>query len=105
MEHLGAPGGTPAAGNMSAGFVPNTPMGAEFALPLGLTFDDVLLLPGQSDVLPHEAEALHRLTCSVTLSMPRVSAGIDPVTEARMAIARPRLGGIGIPHRTLSPQE
>ncbi|GIG65939.1 inosine-5'-monophosphate dehydrogenase [Phytomonospora endophytica] len=105
MEHLGEPGGTPAAGNMSAGFVPNTPMGAEFALPLGLTFDDVLLLPGESDVLPHDADTLTRLTRNVTLGMPLISAAMDTVTEARMAIAMARLGGIGVLHRNLSPQD
>ncbi|GLZ76530.1 inosine-5'-monophosphate dehydrogenase [Actinorhabdospora filicis] len=80
-------------------------MGLEHALPLGLTFDDVLLLPGESDVLPNEVETSSRLTRNVTLSMPLLTAGMDTVTEARMAIAVARLGGIGVLHRNLSPED
>jgi IMP dehydrogenase len=69
---------------------------------LGLTFDDVLLVPGESDVLPHEVDTSSRLTPAIELALPVVSAAMDTVTEARLAIALARLGGIGIIHRNLS---
>jgi IMP dehydrogenase len=68
----------------------------------GLTFDDVLLVPAESDVLPDEVSTRTRLTRSIDLAVPIVSAAMDTVTEARMAIALARLGGIGIVHRNLS---
>jgi inosine-5'-monophosphate dehydrogenase len=68
----------------------------------GLTFDDVLLLPAESDVLPHEASTATRLTPGIELAIPIVSAAMDTVTEARLAIALARAGGIGIIHRNLS---
>src|SRR5918912_1444198 len=71
----------------------------------GLTFDDVLLLPAESDVLPSEAATRSRLTRDVSIAIPIVSAAMDTVTEARMAIALAREGGIGVVHRNLSVEE
>ncbi len=68
----------------------------------GLTFDDVLLLPAESNVLPGEVSTAARLTPKITLSIPIVSAAMDTVTEAPLAIAMARLGGIGVMHRNLS---
>ena len=70
--------------------------------PLGLTYDDVLLLPGETDVVPAEVDTSSRLTRDLTLSVPLLSAAMDTVTEARMAIAMAREGGIGVLHRNLS---
>jgi IMP dehydrogenase len=72
------------------------------SLPLALTFDDVLLLPAESDVIPSEVDTSTWLTRGVRLSMPLVSSAMDTVTEARMAIAMARQGGIGVLHRNLS---
>jgi IMP dehydrogenase len=72
---------------------------------LGLTFDDVLLVPAQSDVLPATVNTATRLTRSISLAIPLLSAAMDTVTEARMAIALAREGGIGIVHRNLSIEE
>src|SRR4051812_36457589 len=71
----------------------------------GLTFDDVLLLPAESDVLPGEVSTRTCLTRGIALNIPIVSAAMDTVTEARMAIALAREGGIGIIHRNLSIEE
>lgn len=71
----------------------------------GLTFDDVLLIPGASDVLPKDVDLSVNLTDSIRLSIPIVSAGMDTVTEARMAIAMARQGGIGIIHKNMSIEE
>ena len=77
---------------------------AKFAT-LGLTFDDVLLQPSESDVVPSEVDTSTRLTRNVTLRIPLVSAAMDTVTESRMAIAMARQGGIGILQRNLSIEE
>src|SRR5207247_502386 len=68
----------------------------------GLTFDDVLLVPAESRVLPNDVSTRTRLTRTIELSIPIVSAAMDTVTEARLAIALAREGGIGIIHRNLS---
>ncbi len=68
----------------------------------GLTFDDVLLLPAESHVLPNDVSTVTQLTPSIQLNIPLVSAAMDTVTEARLAIALARAGGLGIVHRNLS---
>lgn len=69
---------------------------------LGLTFDDVLLLPCESDVIPSEVDTTTRVTKRISIKVPLLSAAMDTVTEARMAIAMAREGGLGILHRNLS---
>src|SRR5438105_10972817 len=68
----------------------------------GLTFDDVLLQPAESHVLPNDVSTVTRLTRGIELAIPIVSAAMDTVTEARLAIALAREGGVGIVHRNLS---
>jgi IMP dehydrogenase len=80
---------------------PTDAVPAEFAY-LGLTFDDVLLLPAESDVVPSDVDTTTRLTRNMSIRMPLVSSAMDTVTEARMAIAMARQGGVGILHRNLS---
>jgi IMP dehydrogenase len=77
---------------------------AKFAPP-GLTFDDVLLLPAHSTVMPSDAELTARLTRRITLRIPLISSAMDTVTEARMAVAMARQGGAGVLHRNLSVEE
>ncbi len=73
--------------------------------PPGLTFDDVLLLPAASDVLPNEADTSARITRNIRLRIPLVSSAMDTVTEARMAVAMARQGGVGVLHRNLAIDE
>ncbi len=68
----------------------------------GLTFDDVLLLPARSEVLPTDADTRTRLTRGIALNIPIVSAAMDTVTESHLAIALAQQGGIGIIHRNMS---
>jgi IMP dehydrogenase len=70
-----------------------------------LTFDDVLLVPGASDVLPAAADTRTRLTAEIALNIPLISAAMDTVTESRMAIAMAQAGGMGVIHRNLGVEE
>lgn len=72
---------------------------------IGLTYDDVLLLPGETDVIPSEVNTTSRLTREISVRVPLLSAAMDTVTESRMAIAMARQGGIGILHRNLSIED
>jgi IMP dehydrogenase len=74
-------------------------------IPLGLTFDDVLLVPAESDLIPSQVTTVTRVSRNVTLQIPIVSSAMDTVTEARMAIALARQGGLGVLHRNLSIEE
>ena len=73
--------------------------------PLALTFDDVLLLPAESDVLPRNVEVMARLTRNLRLNIPLVSSAMDTVTEARTAIAMAQEGGLGFIHKNLTIQQ
>src|SRR3954470_1533175 len=77
---------------------------AKFAT-LGLTYDDVLLLPGASEVLPGAVDTSSRISRNVRVNIPLLSAAMDKVTESRMAIAMARLGGVGVLHRNLSVED
>jgi IMP dehydrogenase len=83
---------------------PATDAPSKFAM-LGLTFDDVLLLPAESDVMPSAVDTTTRLSRNITLRVPLVSAAMDTVTEARMAIAMARQGGMGVLQRNLPIEE
>jgi IMP dehydrogenase len=72
---------------------------------IGLTYDDVMLLPGHTDVIPSEADTSSRLTRRISVSSPLISSAMDTVTEARMAIAMARNGGMGVLHRNLSIED
>ena len=76
-----------------------------FDIPLGLTFDDVLLQPGASDVLPSQTDTRTRITRDITLNIPILSSAMDTVTEADMAIVMAQLGGLGVLHRNLTVEE
>ncbi|MFJ1753243.1 IMP dehydrogenase [Kitasatospora sp. NPDC088134] len=76
----------------------------KFAM-LGLTYDDVLLLPGASEVLPNQVDTSSRVSRNVRVNIPLLSAAMDKVTESRMAIAMARQGGVGVLHRNLSVED
>ncbi|WP_327289172.1 IMP dehydrogenase [Streptomyces sp. NBC_01198] len=78
---------------------------AEKFAALGLTYDDVLLLPGASEVLPNEVDTSSLISRNVRVNIPLLSAAMDKVTEARMAIAMARQGGVGVLHRNLSIED
>ncbi len=71
----------------------------------GITFDDVLLVPAYSEVIPNEVDVSTYLTESIKLNIPMMSAGMDTVTEHRMAIAMARQGGIGVIHKNMSIEQ
>ncbi|WP_298329753.1 IMP dehydrogenase [Haloactinopolyspora sp.] len=77
----------------------------EMFAPIGLTFDDVLLLPGESDVVPSEVDTASRVSRNIDVRVPLLSSAMDTVTEARMAIAMARQGGLGVLHRSVSIDE
>ncbi|MGW7519321.1 IMP dehydrogenase [Streptomyces sp. NPDC054796] len=77
---------------------------AKFAM-LGLTYDDVLLLPGESDMAPQDIDTASYISRNVKVNVPLLSAAMDKVTEARMAIAMARQGGVGVLHRNLSIED
>ena len=78
-------------------------MNSDGRLREALTFDDVLLQPGLSDVMPSEVDVRSRITRAIPLNIPIVASAMDTVTEAKMAIAMAQAGGIGVIHRNLEP--
>src|SRR3954452_22331235 len=90
---------------MSLGFPDPAEQAADLIAPLGLTYDDVLLLSGQTDVIPSEVDTTTRLTREISLRVPLISSAMDTVTESRMAIAMARQGGLGVLHRNLSIED
>src|SRR5438445_4807329 len=76
-----------------------------FPVPEALTFDDVLLLPGRSDVIPARADTRTQLSRNIALNIPVISAAMDTVTESRLAIAMAQQGGLGVMHRNLTIEE
>src|SRR5437868_1617018 len=76
-----------------------------FPVPEALTFDDVLLLPGRSDVIPAQADTRTQLSRNIALNIPVISAAMDTVTEARLAIAMAQQGGLGVMHRNLTIEQ
>ena len=82
-----------------------TKVASHMDIPLGLTFDDVLLRPAASEIVPSQADTGTQLTKSIRLNIPVLSSAMDTVTEARMAIVMAQMGGIGVLHRNLSIEE
>ena len=74
-------------------------------IPEALTFDDVLMRPGHSEVLPAETDLRSRITKSISVNLPIISSAMDTVTEARLAIAMAQAGGLGVIHRNLTPEQ
>ncbi|MCA0406888.1 MAG: IMP dehydrogenase [Proteobacteria bacterium] len=74
-------------------------------IPEALTFDDVLMRPGHSEVLPHETDLRSRITKTISVNLPIISSAMDTVTEGRLAIAMAQAGGLGVIHRNLTPDE
>src|SRR5690606_36971318 len=74
-------------------------------IPLGLTFDDVLLQPAESDIVPSRVNTSSWVTRNIRVAIPLLSSAMDTVTEARMAIAMARQGGLGVLHRNLSMED
>ena len=72
---------------------------------LALTFDDVLLVPGASEVMPGQVDVTTRVTRTIQLNIPILSSAMDTVTEGRLAIAMAQAGGVGVIHRNLTPEE
>ena len=72
--------------------------------PEALTFDDVLLVPAKSDVMPADADTTTRLTRTINLGIPLLSAAMDTVTESGLAIAMAQAGGMGVIHKNLTPK-
>ena len=77
----------------------------EFVEDVGLTFDDVLLVPQASDTLPSQVDVSTRITKTIALNIPIISSAMDTVTESRLAIAMAQAGGIGVIHRNLTPEQ
>jgi IMP dehydrogenase len=78
---------------------------SDSVIPVGLSFDDVLLVPLRSGILPGEADVRTRLTRNLALNIPVLSAAMDTVTEAELAVALAREGGLGVIHRNMSIDE
>ncbi|MBI4684583.1 MAG: IMP dehydrogenase [Nitrospirae bacterium] len=76
----------------------------EYKIPIGLTFDDVLLMPAKSNILPRDVDITTSLTRKIKINIPLLSSAMDTVTESELAISMAREGGIGIVHRAMSPQ-
>ncbi|HRO71507.1 MAG TPA: IMP dehydrogenase, partial [Chitinophagaceae bacterium] len=84
---------------------PSTTINSQKFFGEGLTFDDVLLVPGYSQVLPRDVDIRTRLTKDITLNVPLLSAAMDTVTEASLAMALAREGGLGILHKNMSIEQ
>ncbi len=80
------------------------PQGGNHAIREAYTFDDVLLKPGLSDVLPSEVDIRTHVTRAIPLNIPIMASAMDTVTEARMAIAMAQAGGVGVIHRNFDPE-
>src|SRR5919201_676880 len=77
----------------------------EISEDVGLTFDDVLLVPQASEIMPGQVDVKTRITGSIALNIPIISSAMDTVTEGRLAIAMAQAGGVGVIHRNLSPDQ